>query len=156
MSKAWEFPLPNPNDSIADFMLAYDVRADITAFSDTFLAKSPDPAYVDPETYMESLVDTAYGIKDTPYTAKYAPAGWSPIKSALAVFNKAVDFMKTVKVNEGDPNSNNVYDAWVAKTGYLYGGHPLIPTAPATTGDGVNAGTGPSAGPGGILGGGTK
>lgn len=158
MSTPWGFPLPNYADSPADFMLAYDVHVDIATFAEKFLAKDPDPQYANPEAYLESLADVAFGIKNNPYTAKYAPAGWSPIKASFSIYKQAVAYLRTVPVNPGDPNTNNVYDAWVAKTGYLYGGHPLIPTAPSVdvTGDGVNTITGPGSVPGGTIFGGSK
>ena len=136
---------------MSDYMLSYDVRSDIGAFDRKFLAQTPDPQYADPQAYLESLTDIAYGIKNTPFTAKYAPAGWSPFKAALTVWNQAIEYMKGVAVNPGDPNTNNVFDAWVAKTGYLYGGHPLIPVAPSNTGDNVNTATGQDAAPAGTI-----
>ena len=158
MSTAWktpdQFPLPDPTVSLADYMLAFDVRNNLIGFADNFLVKNPDPEFVNPESYLEDILTSAFSIANTPFSQHYAPAGWSPVKAAFAVWNAALAFMKLLPVNAGDlPNTNNVYDTWIAGTGYLYDGKLATPVL---SGDGVNAGTGPSAGPGGILGGGTK
>lgn len=153
--RPWEFEVPDSSISMADYMLAYDVRANLTNAGLNFLTKTPDAEFVDPDTYLEALITSAFGIVTNPYTQKYAPPGWSPVKAAFAVWNRALNFMKTIPVNAGDPNTLSVFDAWIAKTGYLYGGHLAIP-AVLPTGDGINKASGPDAVQSGTIFGGNK
>jgi hypothetical protein len=139
----WTFPLPSQSD-MATYMLAYDVRSNIIGASTNFLAAKPDPNFANPQAYLEAILTRAFEIANAPYYARYIPAGWNPASTAFALWNQAIAFLKTVAVNASDPDSVSVYDAWVAGTGQLFGGHQPVPVVGITS-DGVNSAT--SAGP---------
>lgn len=128
----WDYKLPDSTVDMATYMLAYDVKANLVNANLNFLAKTPDAQFANPQAYLEAIITSAFGIVTNPYTKRFAPAGWSPVKAGFEVWNSAIELMKQLPVNAGDPNTASVYDAWVSGKGQLYGGHdPIVLTAPA-------------------------
>lgn len=144
--------IPRPESpsypTVADFMLAYAVWADVVNAGSHFLAATPDPQYASPQAYLQNMIDFAQTLTQNKFATPYAPSTWNPMAAAMtAVFNGFAQ-LSQMAVNYGDPNTVSVYQAWVQHTGYLFGGHVPIP---ANTGDGVNAATGQSAAPPGSI-----
>lgn len=154
--KPEDFPLPDPAAGMADYMLAYDVKSNLRGAAFNFLAVTPDPQFANPQAYLEGLLNEAFNLTQNNFAVKYASPNWSPAKAAFAIYAKAIAFLKQIPVNAGDTNSASVYDAWVAGKGALYGGHDPISVVPGTTGDGINAETGPDAVQQGSIFGGNK
>lgn len=161
MSTNWlrpqDFVLPDPQVNMAEYMLAFAIRSALMNAGLNFLSATPDPQFTDPQSYLESLISYAFSLTQNNFPVPYAPKNWNPAKAAFLWNDTLVAWLKRLPVNLGDPQTNNVYDAWVSHLGQYYGGH--LPNATGTvtvTGDGTNTTTGPSAGPGGILGGGTR
>jgi hypothetical protein len=147
----WDFPVPAlaPGVEEADQMLAENIHAAMVNAGSNFLAAKPDEQYSSPQAFTENILSYAVYLKHGYTQRQYASPDWDPIKAGFKAAYAGLDFLKSLAVNAGDPNTVSIYDAWVAGTGQAFGGH-----LPEPTGDGFNTSTGPSAGPGGILGGG--
>ena len=139
--------------TLADFILAYRVIGDVeNATSATkFLGANPDPQYATPQAYITATILDAQNI--TKFSSAFAPQGWDAISAGVAAAMQCFTYLSELPVNAGDPATVSIMDAWVAKTGQLYGGHPA--TVP-NTGDGTNAATGPSSVETGTIFGGSK
>lgn len=146
--KPWEYPVPDstmPGVEEADFMLAYGIRSILMNAGLNFLAKNPDPNFADPQSFLESIITYAVSLTQNNFTRKYASPNWNPVNAGFKAAYSCMNFMKQLPVNAGDEHSVSIYDAWVAGTGQLYGGHPPIVT-PVSTAD-----TGPNAAPAGTI-----
>lgn len=151
---AGEFPMPDlsqPSVEMADYMIAYDIRNNLYNADLNFLGSGGNPPtgqFADPQAYLEATITEAVGLTQNNYTKKYASSAWNPVKAGFAAAFGAFDFLKQLPVNAGDPATLSVYDAWVAKTGQLYGGHLTVPPAPESGGTDA---TGQSAAPAGSI-----
>lgn len=144
----WDYPLPDFATNPAEYMLAYDVRSNLQNASLNFLRVDPDPQFANPQAYLMNMVREAVGLTQNNFAVKYAPPGWDAVKAGFDAAYSCFDFLKQLPVNAGDEKTVSIYDAWVAKTGQLYGGHPVAPLANS----GVSAGP-ETVAPGTIFGG---
>jgi hypothetical protein len=112
------------------------------------------PQFANPQAYLENMITFAVSLTQNNFAVKYAPPGWNAVSAGFQTAFAAFRFLSQLPVNANDPSTVSVYDAWVAKTGALYGGHaPAPPVNPGVTGDGVNTATGPTSATPAVLGG---
>ncbi len=143
--KPWDFPLPDPAVNMAEYMLAFEVRSNLQN-SANFLSGLMGPQFASPQAYLENMITFAVSLTQNNFAVKYAPPGWNAVSAGFRTAYAAFDFLKQLPVNANDPDSASIFNAWVAKTGALYGGHWIAVSGPAPKGDGVNTATGPNAG----------
>lgn len=144
-SNPWDFPRPSitdPGVEEADQMLADNIRACMNNAGLNFLPASgtPDEQYSSPQAFLENILSYAVYLKHGYADRQYASATWDPIKQGFKAGYAALDFLKKLPVNKGDESTLSIYDAWVAKTGQLYGGHPTsaAPVVPQPTNTGYD------------------
>lgn len=108
-----------------------------------FLSATPDPQYANPVAYAMNLITYATTLQENA-TAKYTvPTGWNPQVVGLQFAQVVFRILTQIPVNVSDPNTVDVFTAWIHGTGQLYGGHPSIADISSTT----NPATGPSSAP---------
>lgn len=105
----------------AEFMLAYDVRAFL--MNAVYNLNSGDAQYASPDAYRKNMIRFAIEMTQNKFAIKYAPPEWDPVEAAFDVVDKCFDFLKQLPMSAVDPATVSIYDAWVAGTLKLYGGH---------------------------------
>ena len=144
--KPWDYPLPDPAKNMAEYMLAYAVRADLQNADANFLSGNMGPQYDNPQAYLENMIAYAFSLTQNNFAVKYAPLNWNAVKAGFAAANSCFDWLKQLPIRQGDENSPSVYAAWIDPNLRLPGA-----VAPSPTGDGTNAATGQSAAPPGTI-----
>jgi hypothetical protein len=95
-----------------------DLRSPNEKFSNN---PAQDPQYHDPISYAKNLVVAAIDLQQK--DRYYIPEGWTPTAAALKYANICFEKLKQIPCVHGMPESNNLFDSWVAGTGQYYGGH---------------------------------
>src|SRR5579859_2877998 len=118
----------------ADYDMAQAISQDIRGYV-KFLAATPDPQYKDPTSYATGLIAYAQSLTQSSYAKYIVPDGWNPVQAAISYTNIVFQTLQQIPVNASDPATVSVFDAWIAGTGQLLGGHGPIP-APQQVGSG--------------------
>jgi len=85
-----------------------------------------DPQYKDPTAYAMNLIALATSLVEGPNSKYIIPAGWNPQIVGLQFAQIVFNVLQQIPVNLGDPDTVDVFTAWIHGTGNLYGGHPPI------------------------------
>ena len=108
----------------ADWDMAQAILQDLKA-PEKFLNPT-DSNYATPITYATLLIATATNLTQNA-TAKYTvPANWNSQAKGLQYAQIVFGILQQIAVNLSDPNTVDVFTAWLHGTGNLYGGHPPI------------------------------
>lgn len=125
-AKYYEYPIPDPQANMAEFMLAYDIRSILANANLNFLRKDPDPEFANPSAFLASIVKLAIGLTQNNFAVKYAPPSWDAVEAGIRYAQSCFEWLRKLPVSYADQNSVSIFDAWVAGTGQLYGGHAPI------------------------------
>lgn len=107
-----------------------------------FLSATPDPQYKDQISYAMNLIAYAVTLTQGPLAKYLVPAGWNPQQVGLMYAETVFNILQQIPVNKSDPNTVDVFTAWIHGTGQLFGGHPPLadvspisdPSGPAQAG----------------------
>ena len=137
-SPYYEVPPPNPqfymNGAFLDvredieYGMGLEIDGDLKTPNEKF-SNNPnqDAQYHDPVAYANNLSAAAASLQQG--GRYYMPPGWTPTTAALKYANICFGILKQIPCNRGMPDSNNLFDSWVAGTGQMPGGN--LPTPPA-------------------------
>jgi len=133
----WDYKLPDPKTSVmADYMLAYAVRSDLSNADVNFLSGTMGPQYDNPSAYISNMIRYAISLTQNNFAIPYAPTSWDPVMGAMQAVFSCFDMLKQLPVNRGDEATASVYDAWISGKGKLYGGHDPISATPGVSSGG--------------------
>ncbi len=143
--KPYDYPLPDPNVNMANYMLAYAVRTDLLNANPNFLPQpgmEMGPQYANPQAYLENMIGYAVSLTQNNFSVKYAPPNWNAVGAGFVAAYSCFDWLKHLPVRQGDDNAPSVYAAWLDPSLRVPGA--VAPTPPDT---GLHPETGQSAAP---------